>query len=77
MDRTRNNNDGENSNAGNPPPSTPNSAPPPNRNGNSSPVQSRQNYAEGRVNQLAMEEAQNALMNGTFLVNSYSILTIP
>jgi hypothetical protein len=24
-----------------------------------------------------MEEAQNALMNGTFLVNSYSVLTIP
>jgi hypothetical protein len=61
------------------PPLTPtsNSAPPPNRNGNSSPVQSRQSYAEQRVNQLAMEEAQNALMNGTFLVNSYSVLTIP
>jgi hypothetical protein len=51
-----------------PPTPTSNSAPPPNRNGNSSPVQSRQNYAQGRVNQLAMEEAQNALMNGTFLV---------
>jgi hypothetical protein len=61
------------------PPLTPtsNSVPPPNRNGNSSPVQSRQNHAQGRVNQLAMEEAQNALMNGTFLVNSYSVLTIP
>jgi hypothetical protein len=56
---------------------TSNSAPPPNHNGNSSPVQSRQNYAQGRVNQSAMEEAQNALMNGTFLVNSYSVLTIP
>jgi hypothetical protein len=56
---------------------TPNSAPPPNRNGNSSLVQSRQNHAQGRVNQLAMEEAQNALMNGTFLINSYSVLTIP
>jgi hypothetical protein len=60
-----------------PPTPTSNSAPPSNRNGNSSPVQSRQNYAQGRVNQLAMEEAQNALMNGTFLVNSYSVLTIP
>jgi hypothetical protein len=60
-----------------PPTPTSNSAPPPNRNGNSSPVQSRQNYAQGRVNQLVMEEAQNALMNGTFLVNSYSVLTIP
>jgi hypothetical protein len=56
---------------------TPNSAPPLNRNGNSNSVQGRQNYAQGRVNQLAMEEAQNAPMNGTFLINSYSILTIP
>jgi hypothetical protein len=60
-----------------PPTPTSNSAPPPNRKGNSSPVQSRQNYAQGRVNQLAMKEAQNALMNGTFVVNSYSVLTIP
>jgi hypothetical protein len=40
-----------------PPTPTSNSAPPPNRNGNSSLVQSRQNYAQGRVNQLAMKEA--------------------
>jgi hypothetical protein len=61
------------------PPLTPtsNSAPPPNHNGNSSPVQSRQNYAQGRVNQLATEEAQTAIMNGTILVNSYYVLTIP
>jgi hypothetical protein len=56
---------------------TPNSALPPNHNGNSSPVQSKQNHAQGRVNQLAMEEAHNALMNGIFLINSYSVLTIP
>jgi hypothetical protein len=60
-----------------PPTPTPNSSPPPNRNGNSSLVQFGQNHAQGRVNQLAMEEAQNALMNGTFLVNSYSVLTVP
>jgi hypothetical protein len=57
--------------------STANLAPPSNRNGNSSPVQARQNYAQGRVNQLAMEEAQNTPMNGTFLINSNSIITIP
>jgi hypothetical protein len=39
---------------------TPNSASPPNRDGISSPVQARQSYAEERVNQLAMKEAQNA-----------------
>jgi hypothetical protein len=36
---------------------TPNSAPPSNRNGNSNSVQGRQNYAQGRVNQLAMGES--------------------
>jgi hypothetical protein len=55
----------------------PNSALPLNRNGKSNSVQGRQNYAKGRVNQLAIEEAQSALINGTFLVNSYSVLTIP
>jgi hypothetical protein len=41
------------------PPLTPtfNSVPPSSRNENSNPVQDRQNYAQGRVNQLAMEEA--------------------
>jgi hypothetical protein len=61
------------------PPLTPtsNSKPPLNCNGMSSPVQARQNYAQGRFNQLAMEEAQNAPMNGTSLINSNSVLTIP
>jgi hypothetical protein len=56
---------------------TTNLAPPLNCNGNSSLVQARQNYAQGTINQLAMKGAQNFPMNGTFLINSYSILTIP
>jgi hypothetical protein len=44
---------------------------------NSIPVTIRQNLARGRVNQVAMEEAQNASMNGTFLANSNPALTIP
>jgi hypothetical protein len=60
------------------PPLTPtgNSGPPPNCNGNANPVQARQDFAQGRVNQLAMEEAQNTPMNGTFLINLDPILTI-
>jgi hypothetical protein len=44
------------------PPLTPEatSAPPPTRNGSSTPTQAQQNSAQGRVNQVAMEEAQNA-----------------
>jgi hypothetical protein len=43
------------------PPLTPEatSAPPPTRNGSSTPTQAQQNYAQGRVNQMSMEEAQN------------------
>jgi hypothetical protein len=37
----------------------------------------RQNLARGSVNQVVVEEAQDAPMNGTLLINSYSILTIP
>jgi hypothetical protein len=33
--------------------------PPPNYNGSSTPAQAQQNYAQGRVNQMSMEEAQN------------------
>jgi hypothetical protein len=48
-----------------------NSTPPLNHNGDSNPVKAKQNYACGRVNQVAMEEAQNAptVVTGTFLVN--------
>jgi hypothetical protein len=47
-------------------------APPPTRNGSSTPTQAQQNYARERVNQVAMEEAQNAttMVPGTSLVNS-------
>jgi hypothetical protein len=36
------------------------SAPPPTRNGSSTPTQAQQNSTRGRVNQVALEEAQNA-----------------
>jgi hypothetical protein len=44
------------------PPLTPEatSAPPPTRNGSSTPDKAQQNCARGRVNQVAMGEAQNA-----------------
>jgi hypothetical protein len=44
----------------------------PSRNGDSTPTQAQQNYAQGRVNQVTMEEAQNALITepGTSLVKS-------
>jgi hypothetical protein len=52
------------------PPLTPESTstPPPTRNGSSTPTQAEHNYARGRVNQVAMEEAQNAttMLLGTF-----------
>jgi hypothetical protein len=37
-------------------------SPPPNHNGNSTLIQARQNYAQGRVNQVARTEAQDTLM---------------
>jgi hypothetical protein len=48
------------------------SAPPLTRNGNSTPTQDQQNYAQGRVKQVAMEEAQNAatMVPGTSPVKS-------
>jgi hypothetical protein len=44
----------------------------PNRNGSSTPTQAQQNYAQGRVNQVIMEESYNGLTMepGTSLVNS-------
>jgi hypothetical protein len=41
--------------------------PPPNRNGNSTVIKARQNYAQGRVNQLVMAESHDTPMNGTIL----------
>jgi hypothetical protein len=37
----------------------------------------QQNYSGGRVNQVDVEEAQDAPTNATLLVNSYSIQIIP
>jgi hypothetical protein len=37
----------------------------------------QQNLARGSVNQVVVEEAQDAPTNATLLVNSYSILIIP
>jgi hypothetical protein len=52
---------------------------PPNRNGNSTPTQAKQNYAQGSVNQVTMKEAQYSptMVPGTFFVNLNSVLTIP
>jgi hypothetical protein len=46
--------------------------PPPTRNGSSTPTQAQQNYGRGIVNQVTMEEAQNAstIEHGTSLINS-------
>jgi hypothetical protein len=56
------------------PPLTPEAtlAPLPTRNGSSTSTQAQKNYARGRVNQVAMEEAQNAstMVPGTSLINS-------
>jgi hypothetical protein len=55
----------------------PSTNPSPNKSANSVFVTTRQNLARGRVNQVVVEEAQDAPMNATLLVNSYSILIIP
>jgi hypothetical protein len=51
---------------------TPGTPAPPNRNGDSTPIQAQQNYAQGTVNQVTMEETQNAptVVPGTSLINS-------
>jgi hypothetical protein len=45
---------------------------PPSRNGDSTPTQAQQNYAQMRVNQVTMEEARNALIieSGASLIKS-------
>jgi hypothetical protein len=55
----------------------PSTSPSPNRGANSVFLTTRQNFARGRVNQVVVEEAQDAPMNATLLVNSSSILIIP
>jgi hypothetical protein len=55
----------------------PSTNPSPNRGANSVFITTRQKLARGRVNQVVVEEAQDAPMNATLLVNSYSILIIP
>jgi hypothetical protein len=55
----------------------PSTNPSPNRGANSVFMTTRQNLARGRVNQVVVEEAQDAQMNATLLINSYSILIIP
>jgi hypothetical protein len=56
------------------PPLTPEatSAPPPTRIGSYTRAQAQQNYAQGKVNQVAMEGAQNiaTMVPGTSLINS-------
>jgi hypothetical protein len=51
---------------------TPRMPAPPSHNGDSTPTQAQQNYAQGRVNQVTMKEAQNGLITepGTSLVKS-------
>jgi hypothetical protein len=48
------------------------SAPPPTCNGSSTPLQAQQNHIRGRVNQVAMEEAQNtvSMVPGISLIKS-------
>jgi hypothetical protein len=55
----------------------PSTNPSSNRGANSISITTRQNLARGRVNQVVVEEAQDAQMNATLFVNSYSILIIP
>jgi hypothetical protein len=52
--------------------------PPTTRGTNSVPVIAKQNYARGRVNHLAMEEAQEALdiVLGIFLINATSAVVL-
>jgi hypothetical protein len=49
----------------------------PNSGVNSVSVTIRPNLARGRINQVVVEEPQDAPMNTTLLVNSYSIPIIP
>jgi hypothetical protein len=50
----------------------------PTRGANSIPVVARQNYARGRVNHVAVEEAQEApnVVIGMFLINDTSVVVL-
>jgi hypothetical protein len=55
----------------------PSTNPSPNTGGNSVFMTIRHNLARGRVNQVVVEEAHDAPMDATLIINSYSILIIP
>jgi hypothetical protein len=57
---------------------TPGTPAPPNCNGSSTATQAQQNYVQGRLNQVLMEEADNArtMESGTSLVKFYFVLTV-
>jgi 5-methylthioribose kinase len=54
------------------------STPVPSRGANSIPIATKQNYARGRVNHFAMEEAQKApdVVIGIFFINDTSIVVL-
>jgi hypothetical protein len=60
------------------PPQTAVSTPAPTRGVNSVPVASRQNYVRGKVNHIAVKEAQEApdVVIGTFFVNDISVVVL-
>jgi hypothetical protein len=60
------------------PPSIAVSTPAPTRGANSVPVAARQNYVRGKVNHVAVEEAQEAsnVVIGTFSVNDISVVVL-
>jgi hypothetical protein len=49
----------------------------PYRSANSTMANAHQDSMRGQVNQVAMEEAQNTPMTGTFLINLNPVITIP
>jgi hypothetical protein len=51
--------------------------PSPNRGVNSVFMTTQQNLSRGRANEVVVEEAQDASLNATLRINSYSILIIP
>jgi hypothetical protein len=65
-------------NSRNRPPLTVASTPAPTRGANSIPVAARQNYVRGKVNHVAVEEAQEApdVVIGTFFINNLSTVVL-
>jgi hypothetical protein len=59
-------------------PQTATPTPAPTRGANSIPVAAKQNYAHGRVNHIAMEEAQEApvVVIGMFFINDTSVVVL-